>query len=331
MMTANNAAYARHRQWVGMEPGEWWALFLGRVVAPIAQQRPPFWRVNYLHRQLWCSSFHLSEENLPLYVQELRERGIRFVEGYPSTLFILAQHLLRTAQRLPMRAVWTSSETLHDVQREAIEEAFQAPLFDFYALAERVIFAAECDQHGGKHLFDEYGVTELTDDAGRAVADDGMGALTGTTLWNRAMPLIRYRTTDITRRTSEPCPCGRGLGRLADITTKAEDILLTPDGRFVSPSILTHPFKPFDQILKSQVVQDARDHVCVSIVPSSEFTEAQKEQLHAGLRERLGEAVRIDIRLVDEIPPEASGKFRWVICRVPHDRQVSWAEGAGRE
>ncbi len=328
MLVANSAAYRRQQRWAGMRDGEWCALFLGRVVVPVAQQRPPYWRPDYVQRQLWCSSFHLSERTLPLYIAEMRRRGIRAIEGYPSTLFVIARHLLRRGERLPMRTVLTSSETLHPVQREAIRAAFSAPVFDFYGLAERAIFAGECERHGGKHLFDEYGVTELTDEAGRPVPRGETGILTGTSLWNRGMPLIRNQTSDVSRHPDEPCPCGRGLGGLADVTTKAEDIVVTPDGRFVSPSVLTHPFKPFDQIVRSQVVQDEPDHVTVSIVPSAEFTAAQRSELEAGLRERLGEAMRVETRIVDDIPPEASGKFRWVVCRVPHDRLVDWETAA---
>jgi phenylacetate-coenzyme A ligase PaaK-like adenylate-forming protein len=324
MVVVNNVAHWRQRRWAGCEQTDWCALFLGRVVVPTDRTEPPFWRADYAERHLWCSSFHLSEENLHLYVRELRKRRIRFIEGYPSTLFILARHLLRQGQTLPMTAVFTSSETLHAVQREAMIAAFQAPAYDFYGSAERVIFAAECDEHEGKHLFDEYGITEVTEPNGTPVAPGARGLLTGTSLWNHGMPMIRYQTSDVTRLLAEPCACGRGLGRMANITTKAEDIIITPDGRFISPSVLTHPFKPFDQILKSQVVQDAADHVTVSIVASASFTPEQCAELENGLRVRLGERMRVETRLVDDIPPEASGKFRWVVCRVAHDRSVDW-------
>jgi phenylacetate-coenzyme A ligase PaaK-like adenylate-forming protein len=324
VLVANTVAYRRQQQWAGMTATDWCALFLGRVVVPIDQPTAPFWRPDYVQRQLWCSSFHLAEDTLPIYVRELRRRNIRFIEGYPSTLFILARHLIRHGERLPLQGVLTSSETLHQVQRETLTEAFGAPVFDFYGLAERTLFAGECALHGGKHLFDEYGVTEITNRDGSAAAPGESGILTGTSLWNFGMPLIRYQTSDVSRLLAEPCACGRGLSRLADVTTKAEDIVVTPDGRFVSPSVLTHPFKPFDQILKSQIVQDAPDHVVVSIVPSAAFTAEQRAQLEAGLRERLGTAMRIETRLVDEIPAETSGKFRWVVCRVPHDRMVNW-------
>jgi len=324
VLIANTAAYRRQRGWAGMNAGDWCALFLGRVIVPIERDSPPFWRPDYVQRQLWCSSFHLAEATLPLYTRELRRRNIRFIEGYPSTLFILARYLLRSGQRLPMNAVLTSSETLHPVQRETLSEAFDAPVFDFYGLAERTLFAGECAVHGGKHLFDEYGVTELTDGDGRPTADGESGVLTGTGLWNFGMPLIRYQTSDVSHFLPERCACGRGLSRLADVTTKAEDIVVTPDGRFLSPSVLTHPFKPFDQILKSQIVQDAPDHLMVSIVPSASFTPAERAQLEASLRERLGETMRVETQLVEAIPSEPSGKFRWVICQVPHDRMVNW-------
>lgn len=326
MVVASNAADWRQKRWAGLELGQWCALFLGRVIVPVDAKRPPFWRANHVQKQLWCSSFHLSEEHLPLYVAEIRRRGIRFLEGYPSTMFILASYLLRHGDTLPMKAVFTSSETLHAVQRETFEAAFGCPVFDFYGHAERVIFAGECDRHGGKHLFDEYGVAEIVDDDGRAVAAGRPGMLTGTTLWNRGMPIIRYRTGDLSVREAAPCACGRGLGRLADVATKAEDIVVTPDGRYVSPSVLTHPFKPFDQIRKSQIIQDAPDHVLIKIVPSAELSQSHLQQLEAGLRLRLGDAMRIEIRIVDDIPAEKSGKFRWVICQLPHACQVDWEQ-----
>jgi phenylacetate-CoA ligase len=326
MCIINNVADWRQKRWGGMCAGDWCGIFLGRVIVPPDQARPPFWRTNYLHRQVWFSSFHMNEANLPHYLRAIRDRGLRFLEGYPSTLYIVAQHLRRRGERLSLSAVFTSSETLHAVQREAISEAFGCPVFDFYGLAERVVFAAECEQHDGKHLFDEYGVTEIVDDGGDPVPAGEAGWVVGTSLWNYGMPLIRYRTGDLSTYLPDPCTCGRSLGRIAGVTTKAEDIVVTPDGRFVSPSVLTHPFKPYDQITKSQLIQDSPDHLLVRLVAAAEFSEEHREGLLAGLRERLGEKVRIDLEIADEIPAERSGKFRWVISTVPHDCRVQWEQ-----
>lgn len=327
MSVMNDAVDTRQKIWGGMLEGDWIGVLLGRVIVSPNQRKPPFWRANHMQRQVWFSSFHLSEENLAHYVREIRRRGLRFLEGYPSTLFILAQYVLKMRISLPLDAVFSSSETLHEVQRETIERAFGCTPFDFYGHAERTIFATECETHDGKHLSEEYGFTEVVDDDGRPTADGTPGFLTGTTLHNLAMPLIRYRTGDISTIRRESCACGRTLSRIATVSTKAEDIVITLDGRMVSPSVLTHPFKPFTQIVESQMIQDRRDHLLVKIVASAAFTSEHQGGLVQQLQLRLGPDMNIEVQLVDTIPREPSGKFRWVISQVDHPTHFGWSSG----
>jgi phenylacetate-CoA ligase len=138
------------------------------------------------------------------------------------------------------------------------------------------------------------------------------------------MPMIRYRTNDISRVLEEPCSCGRTFRVLDAVTTKAEDVIITPDGRLISPSVLTHPFKPFDQLVKSQLIQVASDRVVVKLVAGSGFSEAQLAELLAGLQMRLGADMRIEVSQVEDIPPEPSGKYRWVISRVDTPYSPPW-------
>jgi phenylacetate-CoA ligase len=319
-----NAVDRRHKVAAGMRDGDWIGLLLGRVTVPPEQSRPPFWRTNHVHRQVWFSSFHLGPDTLPFYIDEIRRRRLHYLEGYPSTLFILARHVLHTGRALPMNAVITSSETLHPVQRDSIERAFGCRVFDFYALAERILYAGECSAHTGKHLAEEYSYVEIVDDDGNVLREGQTGYAVGTSLWNTAMPMIRYRTTDLSAILAEPCICGRAGRRVQDVTTKAEDIIITTDGRWLSPSVLTHPFKPLHQITASQILQVRPDRLLVKVVPSGEFTEHHGTQLINALQERVGSATTIEIQLVDAIPREASGKFRWVVSHMATDCTVDW-------
>ncbi len=104
---------------------------------------------------------------------------------------------------------------------------------------------------------------------------------------------------------------------MADVTTKAEDTLTLPDGRLISPSVLTHPFKPLDSIEGSQIVQTTREEVLVRIVPGPTYDDALTEHLRAELQARLGAGVRIVIEKVDRLEPAKSGKFKWVTSKVP--------------
>jgi phenylacetate-CoA ligase len=238
------------------------------------------------------------------------------MDGYPSALFVLAKLLLNRGERLPVLAAITSSETLYDFQREAIETAFECRVFDYYAAAERVIFSVQCDRHMGHHLCEEYGLTEVLGDNDEPVPVGTEGFLVGTTLHNRGMPLIRYRTTDRCALIAGRCPCGRQLQLTEDVTTKSEDLLRLRDGRLIPPSVLTHPFKPLDAIEGSQIVQTELDRLLVRIVPGGEFGERERNHLLRELRLRLGEDMHIDIECVDELPRTARGKFKWVISEV---------------
>ncbi len=324
----NNATDRLQKAWAGMAVDDWIGVFLGRIVVSLETERPPFWRVNYVQKQVWFSSFHMSEDNLRAYVEQIRRKGLKYLEGYPSTLYILANYLQRSGIHLPMKAVFTSSETLHPMQREVIEAAFGCEIYDFYGMAERVIFAMECEHHDGKHLVDGYGYTEVVDADGNPVPDGQRGFLVGTSLHNLAMPMIRYRTSDVSAIRTEPCPCGRTMRRMEPLVSRREDIILTPSGRIVSPGVLTAPFKQFPQIALSQIVQESPEHFAVSVVAHRELGDAEQQLLLGELRERLGAGVHLTLAHVDDIPREPSGKFRWFVSRVPHAYRIDWEEVA---
>jgi phenylacetate-CoA ligase len=319
MVAMNYAAMDRQYRWAGLRMqanGDRIAVLRGNVIVPLGQTRPPFWRFNRALNQLILSGFHLSPGNFDSYLLALRDFKPAVLDGYPSTLYVLARLLLKRGLTLPVRAAITSSETLYDFQRESIEAAFECRVFDYYAAAERVIFSVECDHHGESHLCEEYGITEVLDDQGKPVHDGDEGMMVGTTLHNLGMPLIRYCTGDRSARRRSRCACGRTLPLMASVTTKSESVLRLRDGRLISPSVLTHPFKPLDSIEGSQLVQTELDRLLVRIVPGAAFCQRDSEHLIREIKARLGDDMRVDIELVSELPRTDSGKFSWVISDV---------------
>jgi phenylacetate-CoA ligase len=314
------AVFDRHYRWAGLRSGpggDRVAVARGNVIVPLDQQGPPFWRFNRRQNQLLLSSFHMSRTNLPAYFEQLAAFQPAAIDGYPSTLYLLAKHLQNRGETFPVKAVVTSSETLYEFQRAAIEERFQCRVFDYYALAERAIFSGECAAHQGHHVAMEYGLAEAVDPTGAPVPSGSVGKLVGTTLHNLAMPLIRYATNDVSGLRRNRCGCGRDLELMEDVTTKAEDVLTLKDGRLISPSVLTHPFKPLDCIEGSQIVQTALDAVTIRLIPGATYTEAHSQHLVREFRERLGDDVRIDIKMVERFDVTKQGKFKWVTSDVP--------------
>ena len=314
-----NAVDWRQKNWAGINYGDKMALVLGRVVAPPGKKTPPFWKMDYIHNQLWMSAFHLSSENIKHYLRKLERFQPVAIEGYPSTVYLLAKFLNDSGKTFPVKSVLTSSETLYPLQKDEIERAFECKVYDFYGMAERVLFATECDAHADHHLNFEYGLTEIVDDNDHPLGEDEKGFVVSTSLQNYGMPLIRYKTSDVSAIKSQQCSCGRHMPMLERITTKAEDIIVCPDGRLISPSILTHPFKPIENIEESQIVQEDINHITIKIVRKAGFNKNDAEKLLDGFKHRVGNDMDISIEYVNEIERTASGKFRWVISKVVKD------------
>ena len=312
-----NAIDWRQKKWAGITYGAKVAVILGRPIISTKRTSKPFWQHNYVHNQLWMSSFHLNDINMMHYVTKLNKFKPEAIEGYPSTLYIIASYLNRNNITIPLKAALTSSETLHDFQREAISKAFSCPVFDFYGLAERVVFATECLHHEGKHLNFEYGYTEILDDNDNPVPIGNKGYLVSTSLQNYGLPLIRYKTSDITSFIPETCACGRHMPRIQNISTKVEDIIVTPSGNMISSSSLTHPFKLINGIRKSQIIQDDINNIRLRIVTDSTFNDSDKNVLLDNFKYRVGSDINITVEVLDDIKSEKSGKYRWVISKVP--------------
>jgi phenylacetate-CoA ligase len=313
----NNTMLYRARGFAGYRFGDRTATLLGNVIVPLGQQEPPFWRRCLPWNKVFFSSFHLNRRHLPSYVAELSRLSPLWLEAYPSTAYVLAQYLEDSGTTLGLSGVFLSSETLTTAERESIESRFTTRVWDAYSMSERVIFSAECEAHDGHHLFPEFGIVEVLDVEDRPVPPGQTGRLVATGLQNLAMPLIRYDTGDIGGFDPRPCACGRTLPKLLPVTTKAEDVVVTPEGRWISASVLTHPFKPMQAIERSQIIQETVDALTVRIVRRPEYEDHDSERLIAGLRARLGPQMRITLEFVEDIPRTASGKYRWVISRVP--------------
>lgn len=314
---ATNAVLWQHRSWAGFEFGQPYATLLGRMIVPPGQRRPPFWRYNREWNQLFLSAFHLDESTAPAYLQALQSFQPHALEAYPSTAYLLACYLRSRSEFCPLGMVFTSAETLLPLQREVIEERFRCRVYDYLGATERVLFGGECGAGSGMHIFAGYGITEVTDDEGRPRKRGEFGHLTLTGLHNLAMPLLRYRIGDVSAVLSESCACGRNLPLMHPVTTKAEDIVVTPEGRFISSSVLTHPFKPMAHIAASQILQDRADSLLIRIVRQPGYSDEDTTILLAEFRKRVGPTMKLDIEFVETIPLGPGGKLRWIISKVP--------------
>jgi len=296
------AAINRYRGRAGYEDGDRVASFIGRTLMRPDKMSPPFWRYNWADRQMLFSYWHVSNDTLPDYVHAYNDFAPAFAHGYPSFLYLIAEFCLRESLDLHSpKAIFTSSETLHDWQRKTIEKAFGAHILDRYASAEKVVSVAQCEE-GSYHVDSELGILEIVD-----------GEVIARTLHNLAMPLIRYRVGDAVEWGENSCPCGRSLPVIKQPRGRVEDILVAPDGRKFGR--LDHLFKAKTEIREAQIIQNRIDQITVRVVRSSRDA-ISKEDIDGFVREKLGDTFSIKVEFVEQVPREENGKFRFVKSEV---------------
>jgi len=294
----------RHKAWGGVPFLSRGAYVSGHPVVPSAQAQPPFWRVDHIEKRLLCSSYHFTPQALASYVNALAGFHPDFVHGYPSSLYVLARHIMdHGGTTVRPRAVFTASETLLDFQREVIGKAFGAPVFNWYGNTEMTCNIVQCAA-GGLHYRTDYGLLELLDD----------GTMVCTTLNNRAMPLIRYRVGDIATMGNGSCSCGCAFPLVERIEGRVEDYVRTPDGRMVGR--LDHMFKDVTCVREAQIVQNALDEVTVRIVREPGYSPHDEQVIRTEARLRLGESIRVRFEYVDRIERTAGGKLRFMISNL---------------
>ncbi|RUM88700.1 MAG: hypothetical protein DSZ23_04225 [Thermodesulfatator sp.] len=239
------------------------------------------------------------------------------ISGYSSSVYMLALEQIKGNLSLHPARIICSADPLTAYMREAVKDAFRVEPVNFYASSESLCMAAECLEHDGLHMNEDWNIFEVEDGA---VGNVRYGSLILTTLFNRAQPLIRYRMEDHVTVTSEPCACGSAYHRIMSIGGRSEDFLYfkLSDGKtaFIHPSEIVEFFVP--GLEKFQLRQVEPLHLHMLLVTSGDAAsvrEAAQRRMHKLLVScGLEKAVRFTTECVDEIPLDSrTGKFRLVI------------------
>jgi len=130
---------------------------------------------------------------------------------------------------LPLKAGIFGAEPWTDAMRKRVEADSGIKAYDIYGLSEIIGpgVASECLCQAGLHIFEDHFYPEIIDPESGVVLPDGTeGELVLTTLSKQAMPMIRYRTRDITSIFPEPCECGRTIRRVKRIGARSDDMLI---------------------------------------------------------------------------------------------------------
>lgn len=211
----------------------------------------------------------------------------------------------------PFRVV-TKGELLDPNTRWFIENAFGAKIIDFYATEETGIIAWECPTGSGYHIDLDFNFVEVVRPDGTPAEPGEVGEVVLTNLYQRAMPIIRYRVGDLAALSPEPCACGRGLPLLRQLRGRKLDFLITPGGALHDPFRVMAVMERVSHVRWFRVIQTALERVEVRVGWERDASPALRADVTAaiqgGLHDLLGRDVSVDVVTVDEFRVEIGEK-----------------------
>jgi phenylacetate-CoA ligase len=309
---------------------KWWGIHLGdrevRIWADMPMLAPGFW---YPKRRRWKRFFRdrvlnrrtysanqMSDFHMERTWRSIQRFAPKYIFGYASNIYQLASFIDKRGydgRALGFKIAVISAEMLYDPQVEFIQDVLGCPVVNEYGATEAgvIAYSHPC---GENHIMEDFIIFEIV----KSDPADEFGKVVITPLENWSCPFIRYDLQDLVvpSKSKNPCPLGLGLGRFKSLYGRQYDLIRLPGGKIVHGHLFSNLIIFAKSVRQFQVIQKEPDLIEISLeTVNNELPEEDENFLRDKIRKNLG-PVRVEIKLVPEIPREASGKFRSVQSRV---------------
>jgi phenylacetate-CoA ligase len=311
-MHASDAGTYRNYLQCGWRPGEMIGFFWGSNERIQKMSRPVFELRQHARRMYQFDPFHSGPEELARWRERWPRLGATIASGYASTIARFAGFIEDAGRPVaPLRGVFTTAEKLYPQQRDVIGRVFGCRVFDCYGSSEVQNIAAECP-HGRMHVNADFVVLEVerSGSGGREPSP-----FLVTSLWNYAMPFIRYRNEDCGALADERCGCGNNFPLMSLDVARLSDNFVLPGGRVVHGEFFTHLMYGSRGIRTFQFHQTAPDRITVWLVPDQGGAAPARATLMKHVMDQIQALtpapLSIDVRETESIPLTRAGKHRF--------------------
>jgi len=254
------------------------------------------------------------------------------LEGYSSSLLLMAKELEKGECRVwKPKLVIGGADMLGDYEQNLIEKVFDAPFYDQYAANELEALAWQCEEKSEYHIDADTIIMEFVDENGEKVAPGERGEIICTSLFNYAMPFIRYAIGDVGVPSNEnKCPCGRSFPLMKLVEGRKDSFIVIPGGRVISPQaflILMREYKFFNLIDRYRIIQKKIDLIKIYLKLKKIVND--KETLKFELINHFKRALNIssddlifEVEFVEEMPLSKSGKLATIVSELTQYEKI---------
>lgn len=311
-----SAAYeVRVRNWAGLTRHQGRGMIGGRRILPKGNASPPFYRYNFVEKQLYLSAYHISAHNVENYLYGIQKYKSEYMVGYAMSNYLLARFFDELGLQAPrMKAVLTSSEPLTPEMRSLMERVYQCKIYDGWSGVENCGLISE-NEFGQLLVSPDTGILEVLNESGEPCKPGEVGELVCTGLLNYDQPLIRYKIGDKVRLSKDQTNlCGRNMPVIESIVGRVEDVVIGPDGREM---VRFHGvFVDLPHVTRGQIIQEGFSEFNVLLESSGLLTKEEITLVESRMKSQLGDRISVSVREVKEISPGPNGKFKAVISKI---------------
>lgn len=289
-----------------------------------SSQKGKFWENSLFGRVLVLSSYHLSIDNIPKYIDKIKKFNPEYIQAYPSTITIIAKFMKENDDICKfnnLKAILCGSENMYPDQREIIQDVFNCRVFRWYGHSERAVLASECEYSTDYHICPEYGIFELVKEDGDVIhKKNDNGLIVGTSLTNYAMPFIRYKTDDMAILTNNSCKCERKHQKIRNVRGRwKQELIVGKNKKLIPITALNMHSDIFDNIEQFQFYQDTVGKINFRIVKKESYTNIDSKKIMTELLRKLGNDFKVELSFLDEIPRTSRGKYMFLIQELSTD------------
>ncbi len=242
-------------------------------------------------------------------IQLLQQFGATAIHIIPSfALYLLASFAKEGVdpRALKLRLAFLGAEPHSEDMRRRVEEAYGLKAFNSYGLSEMngPGVAFECPEQNGLHVWEDAYLLEVIDPQTLEPVPPGtLGELVFTNLTRQGMPILRYRTRDLTTFDDRPCPCGRTHRRISRIQGRADDMLIVK-GVNIFPMQFDRVLMAMPEVHTNYLVQLTRenfnDTIHVKVEVQQNFFQEDLKYL-TGLQKRITEALKSELLVTPRV------------------------------
>ncbi len=307
---------------LGQKPWDRWVTLTGpQHVAKTTQLQ----RMLGLYVPVTVSVFN----DVPTQISILEKLKPAVLDGYSSSLYLLAKEVeKRGIKTIKPKFIIGGAELVGASSRQFVSQVFGVPFYDQYSSVEFERMAWQCPECQEYHIDADALILQFLDKSGEEVSAGENGEIICTSLFNYAMPLIRYAIGDVGIPSDGVCDCKRNLPMMRMVEGRKDSLLVLPNGQMITPRAFTfavHLFKFYDQIEKFRVIQKRLDFFEFNLklknnnIPEGTIEKSLLDHLNSTLTL---DGAKFHVNFVDDIPLDKNGKLSIVVSQLGPSNKI---------